>query len=90
MCIRDRGITVWLTAQMMINVGMVLALLPVIGLPLPLVSYGGSALLPSLVALGLLVSFARSEPGAKAALRARRRRRSAAGVTSSGIARRMR
>jgi cell division protein FtsW len=75
------GITVWLTAQMMINVGMVLALLPVIGLPLPLVSYGGSALLPSLVALGLLLSFARSEPGAKAALRARRRKRST-GVTS--------
>jgi cell division protein FtsW len=77
------GITVWLTAQMMINVGMVLALLPVIGLPLPLVSYGGSALLPSLVALGFLVSFARSEPGARAALKDRRRRRSA-GVTAGG------
>ncbi len=77
------GITVWLSAQMMINIGMVLALLPVIGIPLPLVSYGGSALLPSLVALGLLVSFARSEPGAAAALRARRRRRSA-GVTAGG------
>jgi cell division protein FtsW len=77
------GITIWLTAQMMINIGMVLALLPVIGLPLPLVSYGGSALLPSLVALGLLMSFARSEPGAAAALRARRRRR-AAGVTAEG------
>ncbi len=75
------GITIWLTAQMMINIGMVLALLPVIGIPLPLVSYGGSALLPSLVALGLLVSFARSEPGAAAALRARRRRRPA-GVTA--------
>jgi len=75
------GITIWLTSQMMVNVGMVLALLPVIGLPLPLVSYGGSALLPSLVALGLMLSFARSEPGAKAALRARRRRR-AAGVTA--------
>jgi cell division protein FtsW len=77
------GITVWLTAQMMINIGMVLALFPVIGLPLPLVSYGGSALLPSLVSLGLLMSFARSEPGAAAALRARRRRR-AAGVTARG------
>jgi cell division protein FtsW len=77
------GITVWLTAQMMINIGMVLALLPVIGIPLPLVSYGGSALLPSLVALGLLVSFARSEPGAAAALRARRRRRTP-GVTAGG------
>jgi cell division protein FtsW len=62
---------------------MVLTLLPVIGLPLPLVSYGGSALLPSLVALGLLVSFARREPGAQEALRARRRRRSA-GVTAEG------
>jgi len=77
------GITIWLMAQMMINVGMVLALLPVIGIPLPLVSYGGSALLPSLVALGLLISFARSEPGAHAALKARRRRR-AAGVTAGG------
>jgi cell division protein FtsW len=67
------GITVWITGQMMINVGMVLALLPVIGLPLPLVSYGGSALLPSLVALGLLVSFARHEPGAEEARLARRR-----------------
>ncbi|MDQ3615901.1 MAG: putative lipid II flippase FtsW [Actinomycetota bacterium] len=82
------GITIWLMSQMMINVGMVLAMLPVIGIPLPLVSYGGSALLPSLVALGLLLSFARSEPGAKAALRAKRRRR-AAGVTAcGGLARR--
>ena len=47
-------------------------------------SYGGSALLPSLVALGMLVSFARSEPGAQAALRARRRRRTPAGVTAGG------
>ncbi len=76
------GVTIWLTVQMMINVGMVLALLPVIGIPMPLVSYGGSALLPSLVALGLLVSFARSEPGAQAALNARRRRRHPAGVTA--------
>jgi cell division protein FtsW len=81
------GITVWLTAQMMINVGMVLALLPVIGLPLPLVSYGGSSLLPSLVALGLLVSFARSEPGARSALKARRRRRSASVTAGGGLPR---
>ena len=65
------GIVVWLLGQMMINVGMVLALLPVIGIPLPLVSYGGSALLPSLVALGLLVGFARREPEAARALRQR-------------------
>ncbi len=67
------GIVVWLLGQALINIGMVLGLLPVIGIPLPLISYGGSALVPTLVALGLLMSFARSEPGAQAALRARRR-----------------
>jgi cell division protein FtsW len=71
------GIVVWLLGQMMINVGMVLALLPVIGIPLPLVSYGGSALLPSLVALGLLIGFARREPEAARALAQRKKARSA-------------
>lgn len=75
------GIIVWLVGQMIINVGMVLALLPVIGIPLPLISYGGSSLLPSLVALGLLIGFARSEPEAARALAARRRGR-AAGVAA--------
>jgi cell division protein FtsW len=69
------GIVVWLLSQALINIGMVLGLLPVIGIPLPLISYGGSALLPTLVALGLLLSFARTEPGAASALRARRQSR---------------
>jgi cell division protein FtsW len=73
------GVTIWLMAQMIINIGMVLALLPVIGIPLPLVSYGGSALVPSLVALGLLVGFARAEPEAAAAIRHRRGERRRAG-----------
>ena len=85
------GIVVWLLAQALINIGMVLGLLPVIGIPLPLISYGGSALLPTLIALGLLLSFARTEPGAQAALRARKRRRagtagSRSGAVSSGLA----
>jgi cell division protein FtsW len=71
------GIVVWLLGQMIINVGMVLALLPVIGIPLPLISYGGSSLLPSLIALGLLVGFARREPEAALALAQRRKLRSA-------------
>lgn len=70
------GIVAWLVGQMIINVGMVLALLPVIGIPLPLISYGGSALVPSLAALGLLVGFARRDPAAAAALEAGRRSRS--------------
>ena len=73
------GVTIWLMSQMIINIGMVLALLPVIGIPLPLVSYGGSALVPSMVALGLLVGFARAEPEAAAALRDRRGERPAGG-----------
>jgi cell division protein FtsW len=76
------GVVVWLLGQMIINVGMVLALLPVIGIPLPLVSYGGSALLPSLAALGLVIGFARREPEAARALAARRRARSA-GLSAS-------
>lgn len=69
------GITIWLITQAVINIGMVLGLLPVIGIPLPLISYGGSSLLVTLVALGLLVNFAKTEPGAKRALAASRKRR---------------
>ncbi len=71
------GIVVWLLGQMIINVGMVLALMPVIGIPLPMVSYGGSSLVPTLVALGLIIGFARREPEAARALAQRRRTRSA-------------
>ncbi|NYJ01876.1 cell division protein FtsW [Nocardioides thalensis] len=70
------GVIIWLLGQMIINVGMVLALLPVIGIPLPLVSYGGSGLLPTLAALGLVIGFARREPAAARALAQRRRTRS--------------
>ncbi|WP_246000067.1 putative lipid II flippase FtsW [Nocardioides pocheonensis] len=69
------GIVIWLMAHVIINIGMVLALLPVIGIPLPLVSYGGSSLVPELVALGLVIGFARLEPSAAAALRQRRQAR---------------
>jgi cell division protein FtsW len=81
------GIVVWIIGQMMINVGMVLALLPVIGIPLPLVSYGGSALVPSLVALGMLVGFARREPEAARALAQRKRIRNT-GVSAGRVSRR--
>ena len=69
------GVVIWLMAHVVINIGMVLALLPVIGIPLPLVSYGGSSLVPELVALGLVIGFARAEPSAAGALRQRRQER---------------
>jgi cell division protein FtsW len=65
------GVTAWLLCQALVNIGYVIGVLPVTGIPLPLVSFGGSALLPTLVALGMLLSFARREPGAAEALAAR-------------------
>jgi cell division protein FtsW len=62
------GVTTWIMAQAVINIGAVLGLLPIAGVPLPLFSYGGSALLPTMFAIGLLIAFARSEPAARAAL----------------------
>ena len=56
------GIMIWLTSQAIINMGMVSRILPVIGVPLPFVSYGGSSLLSSLFAAGLLLAFARQTP----------------------------
>jgi cell division protein FtsW len=65
------GVMVWILAQAMINIGAVIGLLPVIGVPLPLVSSGGSALVTTLFGLGMLLSFARNEPGCREALAAR-------------------
>ncbi|NLU67629.1 putative lipid II flippase FtsW [Streptomyces sp. HNM0574] len=62
------GVTTWITAQAVVNIGAVLGLLPIAGVPLPLFSYGGSALLPTMFAIGLLIALARSDPAARAAL----------------------
>jgi cell division protein FtsW len=65
------GITIWLVGQATINIGGVVGLLPITGLPLPFISDGGSALVVTLAAVGLLASFARAEPDAARALHAR-------------------
>lgn len=65
------GITTWLVAQAVINIGGVVGLLPITGLPLPFISAGGSALVVTLAAIGILASFARAEPDAARALNAR-------------------
>lgn len=65
------AVTTWLVAQAIINIGAVIGVLPITGIPLPLVSYGGSALIPTLMSLGMLLSFAKREPGARQALAAR-------------------
>lgn len=55
------GVTAWLGMQAAINLGAMTALLPLTGVPLPFISYGGSALVINLLASGLLVGVARTE-----------------------------
>jgi rod shape determining protein RodA len=50
------GVTALFATQTLINLGMVTGLLPVVGIPLPFMSYGGSSMVVSLMALGLLLS----------------------------------
>ena len=68
------GVTAWLLVQALVNVGAVLGLLPIMGVPLPLVSYGGSALVPTMLGIGMLLSFAR--PARRRPDRSRAARRS--------------
>ena len=65
------AITIWVVTQAVVNVGAVIGVLPITGVPLPLVSEGLSSVLVTMVALGMLMSFARRGPGAREALAAR-------------------
>lgn len=60
--------TVWLVGQAAINIAYVVGLLPVTGITLPMISYGGTSLVVTMAVLGLLTNFARQEPQAAAAL----------------------
>jgi cell division protein FtsW len=66
------GVTAWILVQALVNIGAVLGILPIAGVPLPLVSYGGSALVPTMMGLGMLLSFARPR-GRRSRLRSRAR-----------------
>jgi cell division protein FtsW len=66
------GVTAWISVQALVNICAVVGLLPITGVPLPLISDGLSSLLVTMAALGMLLSFARREPGAQEALAAAR------------------
>jgi cell division protein FtsW len=61
--------TIWLCGQAVINVGYVTGLVPVTGIPLPLISAGGTSLVATMFVVGMLVSFARHESAAVTAAR---------------------
>ncbi len=65
------GITVWIVGQAIVNMGVVLRIFPVLGVPLPFMSQGGTSLLSVLVACGVLLSVARTLPARAAAPLAR-------------------
>jgi cell division protein FtsW len=65
------GVTAWIVVQAVVNIGAVIGVFPITGVPLPLISYGVSSLLTTMAALGMLMSFAKREPGAREALAAR-------------------
>jgi cell division protein FtsW len=53
------GLVAWVAAETLINVGAVLGVLPVTGIPLPFISFGGSSLVITMVAAGILINIAR-------------------------------
>jgi cell division protein FtsW len=79
------GATAWLLVQALVNIGAVLGIFPIMGVPLPLVSYGGSALVPTMLAIGMLLSFARP-PSTRRARRAERGERAADGPVGRSAA----
>jgi cell division protein FtsW len=56
------GVTVWLVVQALIHIGTSLALIPATGVPLPFMSYGGSAMVACLASIGLLLNISRASP----------------------------
>lgn len=67
------GVMVWLIGQALVNIAVVLELLPVLGVPLPFMSVGGSALLSSLIAVGVVMAVNRSGSESVTDYRLRRR-----------------
>ncbi|NMC51353.1 putative lipid II flippase FtsW [Candidatus Kuenenbacteria bacterium] len=53
------GVAVWILGQFFVNVGAMLGILPLTGLPLPLVSYGGTAMMVTMAAVGIVVNISR-------------------------------
>jgi cell division protein FtsW len=68
------GVMTWMMVQAIVNIGAAINVLPITGVPLPLVSYGGSAMVIGLAALGVVLAGARADPAVRAALTVRHAR----------------
>jgi cell division protein FtsW len=72
-CLMAVGITTWVTSQAIINMGAVIGVLPVTGIPLPFISFGGSSLVITLAAMGILMNIALQERSSRRPPNPRRR-----------------
>ncbi len=68
------GITIWIALQALVNIGAVTSSLPITGVPLPLVSFGGTSLVISLAAMGVLLNIAKQGEDRPPPRRRKRRR----------------
>jgi len=67
------GVGAWLMMQVIINVGSVIGVLPVVGVTLPFISYGGSSLIANFLGVGYVLNIARKDPRVRAAIKSRKR-----------------
>jgi len=72
-CLMAVGVTTWVTSQAVINMGAVIGVLPVTGIPLPFISFGGSSLVITLAAMGILMNIALQERSGRRTPAKRRR-----------------
>lgn len=73
------GIGCWIGLQVVLNIGTVVSLMPVVGVTLPLISYGGSSLLATFIALGFVLGVLRRDPEIAAEIKERKAVRTARG-----------
>lgn len=73
------GIGCWIAVQVIMNIGTVISVMPVVGVTLPFISYGGSSLLATFIAIGYVLGVLRRDPEIAAELKARKVARSARG-----------
>ena len=64
------GIGIWMLMQVIINIGSTIGVLPVVGVTLPFISYGGSSLIANFVGIGYVLNVARRDPDIRLAVRA--------------------
>ena len=65
------GVVTWIALQSIVNVGAIVRALPITGVPLPFISYGGSSLIPAMAAVGVLLAIARENAAKQKARKAR-------------------